>query len=88
MTWTKEIPTKAGWYWKRNPSDKYDEPECIHVRDYAGELAIGNSYLRGWDGLKRYEWAGPIPMPNATAEGRGVAAYPRAAGSQLESEEA
>ena len=65
MTWTKQIPTEAGWYWKRNPSDKYDEPECIHVRDYAGELAIGNSYLRGWDGLKRYEWAGPIPMPNS-----------------------
>ena len=64
MTWTKEIPTEAGWYWKRNPSDKYDELECIHVRDYAGGLAIGNSYLRGWDGLKRYEWAGPIPMPN------------------------
>jgi len=63
MKWTKKIPTEVGWYWKRNPSDKYDKPECIYVRDYAGELAIGNSYLRGWDGLKCYEWAGPIPMP-------------------------
>ena len=68
MTWTKQIPTEAGWYWKRNQSDKYDEPECVHVRDYAGELAIGNSYLRGWEGLKRYEWAGPIPMPNVKHE--------------------
>ena len=86
MTWTKQIPTEAGWYWKRNPSDEYDEPECVHVRDYAGELAIGNAYLRGWDGLKRYEWAGPIPMPNASAQGS--AGYPAASGSAINREKA
>lgn len=42
-TWAKAITTKVGWYWKRNPSGKYDEPEVIRVRDYAGKLAIGNS---------------------------------------------
>lgn len=46
-TWTKAIPTKVGWYWKRNPSGKYDEPEVIRVRDYAGKLAIGNSEPKG-----------------------------------------
>jgi len=63
MKWTKSIPTKIGWYWKRNPTDKYDEPEILQVRLYAGELAIGNSRLQNWESLKRYEWAGPIPVP-------------------------
>ena len=64
LIWTNEIPSQVGWYWKRNLDDKYDEPECVHVRNYVGELAIGNSPLRGWEGLNRYEWAGPIPIPN------------------------
>ncbi len=64
MIWTKQIPTEVGWYRKRNLSDKYDEPECVRIRDYAGKLAIGNSHLCGWEGLKRYEWAGPIPLPD------------------------
>ena len=67
MKWTKRIPSKAGWYWKRNPSDEDDEPVVLHVRNYAGQLAIGNSYLCGWAGLKHYEWAGPIPMPQQGA---------------------
>ena len=41
------------------------EPRIEYVRDYAGELAIGNSHLRGWTSLEHYEWAGPIPLPNA-----------------------
>ena len=74
MKWTKDIPAKEGWYWKRNTSDKYDEPEVVHVRNYAGELAIGNSFISGWNSLKRYEWAGPIPLPieTVTSKAEGV----------------
>ena len=38
MTWTKKIPTEAGWFWKRNQSDKYDEPECVTVQPLVGSL--------------------------------------------------
>jgi hypothetical protein len=63
MKWQKRLPAEVGWYWRRKPSDKYEfEPECIHVRQFAGELAIGNCSIRG-ENMRRYEWAGPIPLP-------------------------
>ena len=64
--WKKGIPTRVGWYWKRNTLDKYDKPEVVHVRDYAGKLAIGNSTLEGWESMAKCEWAGPIPLPSET----------------------
>ena len=68
MTWTQQMPTVPGWYWNRDMHDKSDEPECVHVRDCAGKLAIGNSYIAGWKSLwERYEWAGPIPVPTCSA---------------------
>jgi hypothetical protein len=68
MTWTKKIPTAVGWYWMRCRAEKDNEPSVIHVRNYAGNLAIGNSHLRGWHSLKRYEWAGPIQLPSEPSD--------------------
>jgi len=64
LTWEKKLPTEPGWYWMRRDYGNEREPRIEYVRDYAGELAIGNSHLRGWTSLEHYEWAGPIPLPN------------------------
>ena len=64
LKWKKEMPNEAGWYWQINKNDKYEKtPQIIEIRNYAGELAIGNSLIKDWDSLKRFEWAGPIPLP-------------------------
>jgi hypothetical protein len=63
LVYQKQLPSKVGWYWKRNPLDEREiAPEIVYVRDYAGSLAIGNNTLDGWKGWKDCEWAGPIPM--------------------------
>ena len=64
MKWTKEQPKTPGWYWLKNKTNKYGTPEIVLVRDYAGELAIGNATLKGWERIKEEEWSGPIPMPD------------------------
>ncbi len=71
MIWTKQTPTEVGWYWKREPLRKYGYPEIVCIRDYAGELALGNSPLSGWKGVADYEWAGPIPLPFERCENTG-----------------
>jgi len=68
LIWTKTTPTQVGWYWKRDTTSKYyDHPEIVSLRNYAGELAIGNVHLKGWYGIEKWEWAGPIPIPDETA---------------------
>ena len=66
MYWTKEKPTRTGSYWYKretqNASDFLADPTIVFVRNYAGELAVGNSSLRFW-GDPRDRWAGPIPIP-------------------------
>lgn len=62
-TWAKELPSKTGWYWMRSLVNKYeDAPEIVCVRDYVGELAVGNNRLNSW-WKDKYEWAGPIDEP-------------------------
>lgn len=64
LVWNKDIPSQVGWYWKRDPSDRrHGNPVVIQIRDYAGDLAIDNTILEGWESLKQYEWAGPIALP-------------------------
>jgi hypothetical protein len=64
MKWKKGLPTKDGYYWYRDPLQKHDsEPRILHIRDYAGRLALDNSALEGWDRMERADWAGPIPLP-------------------------
>ena len=57
MEWTTEKPTKPGWYWAFHKR-RDDEPAIYKVRDYCGEMCIGNWALS--DGIL---WAGPIEPP-------------------------
>lgn len=64
LIWRKGLPNKVGYYWFRNVRHRDEkEPQIYHVRDYAGQLAIGNSRLQGWTRMEEGEWAGPIEMP-------------------------
>ena len=71
MTWTKEPPTKAGWYWAREiPQQLIPPGKCYllsivgkypflrleSAHDQAGFRLDINLYNMG-------EWAGPIPEP-------------------------
>jgi hypothetical protein len=64
--WTKELPTRPGWYWWRDKTRKNDsigsgEPRVCLVRMYGSRLALGNSVIDNkWP---RGEWAGPISEP-------------------------
>ena len=62
MTWTTARPTQAGWYWWRNPNAKHEEDREVviyKVRDYVGELAIGNCRIKD-SHFEKGEWQGPI----------------------------
>lgn len=66
MKWTKEKPTKPGFYWHKSSPDF--ELNIAHVRPhhYFDELEF---ILTGWDGGCLVnpnlgdEWAGPIEEP-------------------------
>lgn len=51
LRWTKEPPTKPGWYWVR-----FDKEE-IRM------LEIRRSELKTIQKFTEWEWAGPIPEP-------------------------
>ena len=75
LTWRKRMPTEPGWYWMRRDYGTEREPKVEYVRNYAGLLAIGNSFLKGWTELEHYEWSGPIQEPqDATGDQKGGAA--------------
>jgi len=63
LVWRNQLPTEPGWYWMQYNAGDERAPHIAYVRDYAGELAIGNSHIYGWTSLKQYEWAGPIALP-------------------------
>ena len=61
LVWSKSPPTKPGWYWL-DRHVWHESPRIVEIRDYAGELAIGNSTISGrW--MEKATWAGPIPEP-------------------------
>jgi hypothetical protein len=60
MKWTKEVPTKNGWYWCQSLNDK-DEPDMrphVMYYDHSKEWAK-------WMHNKGYNerFSGPIPLP-------------------------
>ena len=62
--WKSGPPSVPGWYWFRNLTSGHDiDPYIVRLRDYAGKLAIDNSYLEGWKRFETGEWAGPIQPP-------------------------
>lgn len=62
MKWTKDKPTKPGWYWM--DFDGFKEPTHLFLQDDTGRL------IHWWD-VNEYwyadeqdaRWAGPIPEP-------------------------
>lgn len=67
LRWTRETPTKPGYYWFRNTTERYREsrstPEIMQLRLYAGRLALGNSTVKGFTLLETGEWIGPLEVP-------------------------
>ena len=63
MNWTFTQPTKPGWYWHRNLKNKIEsDPHILFIRNYAGELASGNSHLSNWESSHERSNE-PIEMP-------------------------
>lgn len=71
MKWTKEKPTKTGWYWYQNVGFKFSYPTIVQVSYYGTKLAIdwestyNGHYEYQVDKLKDDFWCGPIPEPEA-----------------------
>jgi len=60
MYWTKDQPTKPGWYWQRDTRPSLKEaPTINYIRYYDGKLCIMNWEIPN----ENIEWAGPIPEP-------------------------
>jgi hypothetical protein len=72
MTWTKQPPSRPGWYWLLNPNEDPGLPTIVQIFfdwETRRSLAIipGSNPksssrvqdLRGFDAL----WAGPIELP-------------------------
>lgn len=66
LRWTKEHPTKEGWYWYR---DKVTEPIMSLITTLDHQLVMNayrryqNALIDRLDGEYDEEWAGPIPDP-------------------------
>ncbi len=66
LTWTREKPTKPGYYWSHVPAKNAMPPCVIHIDETpAGLVAYTTD---GRSGLlagtnPNTEWAGPIPEP-------------------------
>ena len=58
LYWTKEKPTKPGWYWVKREYLKVMESSIQQVRIFDDALCISN-----WKIPEEAEWAGPIPEP-------------------------
>lgn len=65
LTWTKERPTKEGWYWLKWPGGGV---EVVRLVGYLGiDFTVFYTDAEHTDRLsvldKRTVWAGPIPQP-------------------------
>lgn len=65
MMFTSNMPTEPGWYWLISP---HEAPQIVYIRDYAGNLSLGNNPLAGWPKMLKSLWAGPILMPELTQD--------------------
>ncbi len=75
MKWTKELPTKTGWYWVKNSFEAINIPHTTICE--IEQWANGDIYLcsgSDFDKLEEYDingqwysktrmWAGPIELP-------------------------
>ena len=66
LTWTREKPTKPGWYWRTTLTSE----DHVHVTERGGDLYFSEpgetdvDYEHPMDAADRlWSWAGPIPEP-------------------------
>ena len=65
LHWRSEKPSVPGWYWFKNHlREDYHEPRIVQLRIYNGEIALGNSTLRGFTLYETGQFAGPLEPPN------------------------
>lgn len=69
LRWSKEPPTKPGWYWNKDHhgvariEQVHAHPELPNVMTMMENSWCGWRHVRIAN--KGREWAGPIPMPEA-----------------------
>lgn len=63
--WSRDRPSRPGWYWFRN-TDLVDEhePRIVYLRDYVRGLAVGNCHIDGFTRYEEGEWCGPLEPPH------------------------
>lgn len=65
LQWTREPPTKPGWYWRRHPMGATWAVFCDEVYQHRGQLCrMGDIDVTASPDC---EWAGPIPEPRDPA---------------------
>jgi hypothetical protein len=68
LTWTKEKPTKPGWYWLRLYVSRGDlgsgyRPNIAYVQDDGSICFLGSESDLKIEEVLEGEWAGPIEPP-------------------------
>lgn len=63
LKWTRELPSKVGWYWMRKARWTKFDFECVPVYLFEGRLSFKDFYVEDFEDKENYEWAGPIPVP-------------------------
>lgn len=76
MVWTKEPPTKSGWYWLRvargDDSDIWSQEVVAVDGDRVYRTNYGFTlHIDGLTNRNDIEWAGPLAPPAAPSEGEG-----------------
>ncbi len=59
MTWTKDVPTKPGWYWRRTGEYK----GVVYVHEGERGLFCAVADMVQYVHRIGCEWSGPIPAP-------------------------
>jgi hypothetical protein len=64
MNWTREKPTKPGWYWHRLMP--HTERRVLHVFKLAGALVVDHTKWSAPAKVEEYRglWCGPIEEPD------------------------
>lgn len=64
MKWTKEKPTKPGWYWFRSETEYGTCTTVLEIRNVQGGLVVVETIaIYPLEEFREGEWAGPIPEP-------------------------
>lgn len=63
LAWTKEPPTKPGWYWLRLHGEDDQMMTNVWVSEVTGSLLVGEGNTPV-SAIKNAVWAGPLEPPS------------------------